>query len=425
MPNALGAEQIVTVHESTVDPLEHSRGAIWLRRVPWLLLIAGSVLRLAWPRDMEWKFDEKWMFAKAQRVADGVDAWPWVGMPSGVGLENPGLSIWPFALLARAIHDPVVMTQAVQVLNVLALWGFALWVLSSWPNDDRELGLWGVALFAVSPLPVLFSRKIWAQDLLPILLLPWLWGHAKRELRGGAFAWGLFGALLGQLHMSGFFAAGALFVVTLLHDRGKFRWLPWLAGSACGALSLMPWLRFVLSDRARQSAAGGVLSLRFFSDALTNAWGLGLRYPLGRAYHAFLQGPQVAGIATHAAGLARYALLALLVFSGVMLVRERKKLTLSAPLRLYLWAMVLGGLLLSGMRVQVFAHYLIAWSPLVHVAAAWMLYRHRFALLALCGCQLLLSASFLLFIHQHGGAPDADYGVAYSHQSPEQRRALD
>ena len=73
-------------------------------------------------------------------------------------------------------------------------------------------------------------------------------------------------------------------------------------------------------------------------------------------------------------------------------------------------------------RVHVYAHYLIAWSPLLHIAAAWTLYRQRWALALLCSGQLALSVMFFVFIHQRGGAPGADYGTAYSHQTPEQRR---
>jgi hypothetical protein len=388
-------------------------------------LAAGSALRLAWPLDMEWKFDEKWMFAKAQRIAHGVEPLPWVGMPSGVGLQNPGLSIWPFALLARLTHDPVHMAQAVQLINVLVLWGFALWVRSTWPREDRELGLWGVALFAVSPLPVLFARKIWAQDLLPLFVLPWLWSHSRRQRPLAAFAWGLSGALLGQLHMSGFFAAAALFMVSVAVDRKRFPWLPWLLGSALGALLLIPWVSFLLTPAAKHTAAGHVLSLAFFSEALTNAWGLGLRYPLGRAYNHFLQGPALLGVATHLGALARYGLLALLVLSAVLLVRERKTVALSKWLRVYIWTVALGGLLLTAAGVQVYAHYLIVWSPLLHVLAVWLVFRHRPLLLALCAGQLALTASFLLFIHQQGGVPDSDYGTAYRSQSAEQRRPLD
>jgi hypothetical protein len=394
------------------------------RVLPWLLLAAGSALRLAWPLDMEWKFDEKWMFAKAQRIAHGSEALPWIGMPSGVGLQNPGLSIWPFACLARLTHDPVHMTELVQLLNVLVLWGFAFWVHSTWPREDRELGLWGVALFAVSPLPVLFARKIWAQDLLPLFVLPWLWSHSRRERPLAAFAWGLLGALLGQLHMSGFFAAAALFMVSVATDRKRFPWRPWLLGSALGALLLIPWLSYLLSPAAQHASTGRVLSLKFFSEALSNAWGLGLRYPLGRTYNRFLAGPALFGVATHLGALARYGLLGLLVLSAGLLVRERKTLATSAWLRGYFWTIALGGLLLTAAGVQVYAHYLIVWSPLLHVLAVWLVFRRRALLLALCGAQLFLTASFLLFIHREGGVADADYGVAYRAQSIEQRRPL-
>jgi hypothetical protein len=400
-------------------------GGVFCKRVPWLLLCAGSCLRLLWPLDMAWKFDEKWMFGKAQRVAQGLDSWPWVGMPSGVGLENPGFSIWPYALLAHVTHDPVGMVQAVQVLNVLALWGFALWVCSAWPQQDRDLGLWGVALFAVSPLPVLFARKIWAQDLLPVFVLPWLWAHSKRSQPWAAGVWGLLGALLGQLHMSGFFAAGALFVVTLAHDRKSFPWLPWLLGSMCGGLLLLPWLSFLLTDRARSAAGAGAMSLRFFRAALEQGWGLGLAYPLERDYPAFLAGPRIAAIATHLAAAARYALFGLLAYACVLLVRDRKQLTLSRELRVYLGTLVLAGLLLGLARIRIHTHYLIVFTPLLHIVAAWTLYRQRWAVLALSGLQLFLTASFLLFIHQHGGAPRADYGVAYRQQNASERRPLE
>jgi hypothetical protein len=317
------------------------------------------------------------------------------------------------------------MTQWIQLINVLVLWGFALWVLRTWPLQDRALGLWGVALFAISPLPVLFSRKIWAQDLLPLFVLPWLWAHAKRALPLAAFAWGLAGALLGQVHMSGFFAAASLFIVTVAIDGRRFPWVLWILGSATGALLLVPWLQFLLTPAAKHAAAGHVISLGFFSEGLGNAWGLGLRYPLGRAYNRFLSGPTIGGAATHLGALARYGLLGLLVLSAVLLIRERKTLQVSPWLRLYFLSLALGGLLLTSSGVKVYAHYVIAWSPLLHVLAVWLLFRHRALLLALCAGQLFLTASFLWFVHTEGGVPGSDYGVAYRAQSAEMRRPLD
>src|ERR1700722_8482909 len=81
-------------------------------------VLMGSVLRLLWPLDMEWKGDEHVMFASAiSAVQHGV--LPWIGMPSGAKLTNPGFSIWPFAFFALWTHTPVEMVHWVQWLNVL------------------------------------------------------------------------------------------------------------------------------------------------------------------------------------------------------------------------------------------------------------------------------------------------------------------
>jgi len=401
-------------------------------RLAWWFLALGSCLRVVWPLDMEWKYDEQWMFAHAVDVAQGRAPWPWVGMASGVKLQNPGLSVWPFILLARVTQDPVVMTQAVQFINVAALWGLSAWVARTWSRRDRAIGLWGVALFAVSPLAVLFSRKLWAQDLLIVLVLPWLWGHRTRARVWGAFVWGLFGALLGQLHMSGFFAAFALAAVTCLWqwrglapERTHFR--AWFAGSALGALPLLPWLYAIFSEHTSGVANAQARTLHFFTHALRHAFGLGLAYPLGRDYHAFLRGPTWAGVQTHLNDAARYGLLLLLgvaVLAQLDALRKHKRLQLPEPVGLYLSAVLCTGVLLIAARVQVYAHYLIVFGPLLHIGAAFALYPRRWALIAVCALQAWLSAQFLVFVHDHGGAPQADYGKTYRVQSAAERDQL-
>ena len=141
-------------------------------------------------------------------VHDG--ALPWLGMNSGVQILNPGFSIWPFALMARFTEDPVAMVQWIQWSNVIALWAFFWLFTRAVPTEERGAWLWGLALFAVSPFAIIFSRKLWAQNVLPFFCAVVLWGHFYRRTRLGAFAWGLAGALLGQIHMSGFFFAFAL-----------------------------------------------------------------------------------------------------------------------------------------------------------------------------------------------------------------------
>lgn len=397
--------------------------AHWDRWV-WLFLIFGSLLRLIWPLDMEWKFDEKWMFEKGVAIAQGRDAWPWLGMPSGVGLRNPGMSIWPFALLGYVADSPVGMTHAIAWINTLGLWALVLWVQRAWPKEQRAYGLWGLALYAVTPLAVLFSRKVWAQDVLIVLLVPWLWGHSKRQGFAGALVWGLFGALLGQIHMSGFFAAAGLLIVTCVQDRLRWNVWGWLAGSVLGSLTLLPWIQYVMSPEARAaSSAGSELSLKFFVHALRHAWGLGLEYPLERAYRELLSGPVIAGVQTHLAQAARYGLLLLLLWAIIARATDGKALLKLPPLvYTYAGCVLVTGLLMIAARVHVYEHYLIVFGPMLHIVAAWLLFKRRAAVIALCTLQGFLTACFLVYIHEHGGVPDADYGKTYRAQTAEERK---
>ena len=390
------------------------------RIAPWVCIAIGSLLRLVWPLDFEWKYDEKWMFHRAHQIADGSVPWPWVGMASGGGLENPGASIWPFAWLAHVAPDPASMNFAIALLNVLALGGFALWVVRAWNERDRTLGLWSVALFAVSPMPVLFARKIWAQDVLPVLLVPWLWAHTKRDRAVAAFTWGAVGALLGQVHMSGFFAAAGMTLATLIFDRKGTRWAPWFAGSAVGALPLLPWLAHLVSPDAASSNAR-VVSLRFFWDAFMGTWGLSLRYSLKKHFGEFLRSPELFGVQSWLVGLAHIALALLAIGCVIVLARRRKSLELSRELRIYAGTVIAGGLLLHAAGVQVYPHYLIVFSPLPHVLATWVLSHKPSWFWTACGLQLFITASFLIYIHVHGGAPRGDYGTTYRAQSAEQR----
>ena len=215
-------------------------------------LVCGIVLRMAWPADMEWKADEQLMFRWASAV--GVtEPWPTQGMQSGVRIPNPPLSVWVFVPLARAAGDPVMLAQIVQVVNVLALFGFAfLGTLPAIPESMRRAWFAGIALQAVNPLAVTLSRKVWAQCLLPAFALAIFSGHAFRRSRTGAFVWGLSGMLAGQVHMSGFFLCAVLAIWTWLSERRlddrrlRARWMFWFAGSLIAAIPLLPWMTSVM-----------------------------------------------------------------------------------------------------------------------------------------------------------------------------------
>jgi hypothetical protein len=411
--------------------------AIAVRAVPgWaaplaLALLVGAVLRVVWVGDMEYKVDEAYMFHRSQAV--GVsEPWPWVGQASGVGLRNPGLSVWVFVAVARvfSVHDPTSLDRTVQLLNVAALLLLAWFVLRWVPGRQREPWLWATALVALSPPAILLSRKIWAQSVLPFFSMLALLAWWRRGRRWAAFAWGVLGAALGQIHMSGFFFAAGLALWTALFDRRSVRWRPWLAGTLAGSLTLIPWLAQLGHGGATHRSLANLVELRFWRLWVAHPLALDLRVSFGPDWGRFLASPHVGGGATYGVALAYAAIVACAVVIAAGAARavwpQRRRwralfagggsssgLALSAAL----WGF--GGLLtLTG--VAVYRHYLLVAFALPFLSLAWLALLRpaagRRALAVLCVAQALLGVQMLAYLHVHHGARGGDYGVSYDAQ---------
>jgi hypothetical protein len=408
-----------------------------------LSIVVGAALRFAWPADMEFKGDERYMFDRSQLVG-AQEPWPGVGMPSGVGLRNPGASVWLFVALARLLRvtTPPGLALAVIGLNVAALALLFVFAMTEVDERERDAWLWAVALVAVNPLAVLVERKIWAQSVLPLpVLLFWI-GWWRRERWGRTFTWGFVGALLGQIHMSGFFLAASVFAWEFLSRwRGRDdtqahfrrpRWDAWLVGSIAGALPMIPWVTYVLHAPA---SAGlwrwrEVLTPNFWIYGLTDALGLGLHYNLGLpAFFDFLRSPWLGGMPTFVVAIAH----AVIVIGGSAILAPalarawrrqpvwRTWLRAGNTTGLALRATLLGyGVLLTLSGVIVYRHYLVVTFPFEWVFLAGVAIRFGkkgpYLLGCLWGSQLVITAALLLYIHVNVGAP-GDYGVAYRRQA--------
>jgi hypothetical protein len=406
-----------------------------------MALVASALLRFSYAGDMEYKGDERFMFDRSQHIGES-EPWPELGMTSGGGLKNPALSIWIFAILARVFgaNTPLALDHAVIVLNVAAFAIFfgAAWFLSK--PREKEMWLWGGALAAVSPVAVLLHRKIWAQSTLPIFCVLFLIGWWKRGRYEGAILWGLMGALLGQIHMSGFFFAFGFFAWEAAlgwsrRDRPPTKWIGWVGGSILGSITLVGWVKYVLSgvDHGEGWSFAEVTSGRFLRTWFSDGLGLGLDYSLGSKYFDFLRYPLVGESkdfypalymqgATFCAGAVitlASAVLALrwLVAGGSMKSAVRG----SSEIAHTLGAAFFGfGIALTLSGVHIFRHYLLVTFPLEWVSFAYLAFaatrRPRAFLLVMWCAQLGLSATFLHYIHVNGGAVGADYGPAYSKQ---------
>ncbi len=418
-------------------------------------VLLGAVLRFSWGWDIEYKADEQYMADAALGLGNQAP-WPPLGMESGVHIRNPGMSVWVFSALARIFdaRDPVGLARGVQFANVAALVILLWFALCLVPREEREYWLWATALAALCPAEILYDRKIWAQSVVPIFsMLTWIaWWYRRRPV--GALLWGLLGAILGQIHMSGFFFGAALALWTALFGRpgkGRVLWEYWLVGSLLGMIPLVPWLEYVWSlCQTRVGSERGLeqlvsflnhakvsIGFRFCYFWIGFPFGLNLKASLGRKHLIdFLRYPVVVDRPT-------YGVLLICVVFGFVGVR-----ILFGTIRA-LWrqrerwqTLFLGqesesafmtncaffgyGLLLGTSSLGVAWHYLIIAFPMQYVWLSRLALRGgpsptrpalgRELLLTLCIADFLMSVLFLYYIHVNGGAPHGDYGLSYRAQ---------
>jgi hypothetical protein len=409
------------------DAVKKTNGKIWLAFLS-IALLMGIILRLSFPNDIEYKSDEKYTFEASQNVGI-TEPWPLLGMSSGVGVKNPGMSVWVFVVLSRIVHasTPPELARAVQLLNILSLFLLAFFSLCILPSPEKLSWCWATAFAAVNPFAILFHRKIWAQCTLPFFcVLMWISWHYRHK-RTGAFFWGLLGACLGQIHMSGFFLAAGVFLWTAIHDR-KVRWGSWFLGSLIGAVPLIPWLQYMASNPGNGFNPKNFLFIlypQYWIYWVTDSLGLGLNYSIKtHQLLDFLRYPLINGMGTYLVGICH----AVIIVAGISIfvsavkakgffrgIRDSSETGLALNSGLFAF-----GALLTLSCVKICRHYLIVSFPLEWVWLSRMAHdnhRGQKQLALIWMAQLIVSAAFLVYIHVNHGAPMADYGTAYQFQT--------
>jgi len=422
-----------------------NRGKSLLAMLPGLglalALAAGIALRFAYPDDIEWKWDENWMFEHAQQMVAG-GAWPWLGMFSSVNVPNPGLSLWLFAGLYSIfdVKTPPELARAVQSLNAAALVAFVVFAFAAIAKDRREPWLWAAAMWAVNPVAVIYERKIWAQSVLPIASVAFIAAWYFRRFAAAAFAWGLLGALMAQVHMAAAFFALAVAAWTLVHDRTAFPWKSWLAGSVVGALPALPWLFEVLSQHGGTSFGPRFPNFNYFSCWPAQPFGFGIEHMLGRAHMLdYLTGPLLAGHPTYLMALVHVVLVGVVLVVLVQAIRvtradgwppARGVFLGTSPETLLITAAFwgYGGLvtLFTFFGAGSYRHYFIVVTPILALwAVLAVMYgdrtvghsRARAMLIVLCLSQAVLSAGLLSYIHRTA-IIKGEFGPTWRAQQP-------
>jgi hypothetical protein len=187
------------------------------RRAEWLalagIIVLAAVLRLGMPGVVEFKRDEANLSALAYDMAH-LKTFPLLGIDSSVGIPNAPVSVYLTAVPYIFSSDPTTATLYVGLLNVIAVGlTFAL--------VRRYYGPWAATcagvFYAVAPWGVIFSRKIWAQDMLPLFVVLTIGTGLLGFLEGKRWAQWLHLPLLaftGQIHYGAFVLIPAsLFVI--------------------------------------------------------------------------------------------------------------------------------------------------------------------------------------------------------------------
>src|SRR5438067_8705417 len=133
-------------------------------------IVVAAAVRLARLDLMQFKADESDACRLAFHVLGlsepGVGTFfPTTGLEARVGIPNPPLFVYLMALPLAVMNTPMAAVVFVAATNVVAVW---LCYVAGRRYFSTFVGLAAAVMFTVSPWAIVYSRKIWAQDLLPI-----------------------------------------------------------------------------------------------------------------------------------------------------------------------------------------------------------------------------------------------------------------
>ena len=132
-----------------------------------LLLLLALFLRLGNSDIIEFKRDEANLSLMALDFANGGDV-PLLGIGSSVGFPNAPVNVYILAVPYFFSSDPELATQFIGLLNVFAL---ILTYLLVRYYTNPFIALLMLTIFAINPWSLIFSRKIWAQNMLPVFIV--------------------------------------------------------------------------------------------------------------------------------------------------------------------------------------------------------------------------------------------------------------
>lgn len=209
-----------------------------MKPIFWAIIVfaAAAIFRLTYLDLIEFKLDE------ARDVYEMVKFYkePYLmqrGTIQSTGVYNPPLWYYLLVLISLPSRHPQYLSWMIALLNSGAVVAFYLVVRKYYGN---LVGLVSSLLLAFSPWAILFSRKIWAPDLLMLFIVP-LFYYLHQSGSKKWFWMALFLSLITQLHASGLFLAVAI-IGFLIISRTRISLKYALIGLIVSLIPLIPYL---------------------------------------------------------------------------------------------------------------------------------------------------------------------------------------
>lgn len=207
-----------------------------------LVAILALGLYLRWSRldYAEFAYDQAWSLNRAYEFV-ALGDFPLHGEISSQGVSQGPMEIYLLAVPAALSRDPRIATGFVGLLQMLAVLGTYFLAARYF---GVATGLIAAALYSFNPWAVQFARKLWPDDMTPLLTLLFFAALfaavAQRRRYLLALACALQAALV-LTHPSGILYAPLLLIVVLLFWR-RLGWRPLALGAVLGLIVAAPYL---------------------------------------------------------------------------------------------------------------------------------------------------------------------------------------
>ena len=298
------------------------------KTIVWMVIIflLSSIFRLSNLHLIEFKSDEATTVYQTIQFFDR----PYLierGLISGTGVYNFPLFNYLMIPLSLWSHDPQVLSGAIALINSLLIVVFFLLVKKYY---SLLTAFFASLLLAFSPWGVIFSRKVWAQDLIFLFFIPFLWFLHEIILRKNTkvvFPMFVLLALLAQLHGSGLFLS-VVTILILFILRIRLSLKSAAAGVLIGLIPAIPYFNFQMNSLSSCPDCEAFLkyqnSIRIFDfnnflRPFQIISGLGYHFVLGKTYSDFINVYPLVNLLKYV-----FALGFLAIISGILFVVMKK-----------------------------------------------------------------------------------------------------